>query len=814
MSAIEAPLRDVRAGYRVIRRSPLLSGAIIATLALGIGLDTGVFTLVNGMLFRARVERHPETFVQIGLDDVRPGAPPPAALPFASLADYRAYRARAASLSDIAAWSPARASVGLMSQDAAAVDMVPMLVTCNYFDVFGADAPLMGRLFRQEECAAPGAAAVVLIGEEVWRTRFGADPHIVGETIALNQRPFTVIGVMKSGYAGSLRAPIWVPYTMQAALASTDAFHDERARWLVMFGRLKPGVSRATARAELAVIAAQQDRLEYGRQTAVRLTNGSLIEEPAVQPLTFWIVPLVMGALSLVLLIACANVTMLLLSRAAARQHEMAVRVSLGASRGRLVRMLLTESLLLSVMAVPLSAWIAYEVPVVFKRTIPTLPFYPFQMDYAVFAYLAGLTTVAGVLAGLAPALESLKPSLSASLQGQDALAALTRWRTRDLLVALQVAMSLVLLAAGGLFVRAEYRMVHADPGFEMDRVLLVTPRLRVPPHTPATVAAFQRTVVDRLAEIPGVRAVAHASDTPLGDGESASPTVTVAAAEGTATTVRTASINVVSRDFFDALNIALIRGRLFEPGEVAGQLPPVILSESLARSLWSRDPIGEAVDVDGHRSRVIGVVRDTRSLLRDAGVPTVYAVPGPASVTNAILVRFDGDARAAATAVRAAVSALDADAVVEPRTLAALRDDAASRFMRLVLTVLFLALVAGVLAIIGIYAVVAFATSRRTKEIGIRVALGATRLDIIRLVMASGTRPILVGLAAGTGLALLAAQALMRVLANAPVPLEPRNPTTYAAVAAALAAAAVLAMLGPAWRAASTDPVGALRSN
>jgi len=232
------------------------------------------------------------------------------------------------------------------------------------------------------------------------------------------------------------------------------------------------------------VIAAQQDRLEYGRQTVVRLTNGSLIDEPAVRPLAFWIVPLVMGALSLVLLIACANVTMLLLSRAARAARD-AVRVSLGASRSRLLRMLLTESLLLSVMAVPLSAWLAYEVPVVFKRMIPTLPFYPFQMDYGVFAYLAGLTTVAGVLAGLAPALESLKPSLSASLQGHDTLAAVTRWRTRDILVALQVAMSLVLLAGGALFVRRGVPHGPRRSGFEMDRVLLVTPRLRVPPTRP-----------------------------------------------------------------------------------------------------------------------------------------------------------------------------------------------------------------------------------------------------------------------------------------------------------------------------------------
>lgn len=374
--------------------------------------------------------------------------------------------------------------------------------------------------------------------------------------------------------------------------------------------------------------------------------------------------------------------------------------------------------------------------------------------------------------------------------------------------------MSLVMLAGAALFVRAEYRLVHADPGFETEHVLLVVPRLRVPPQTPGTIAAFHRTLADRLRAIPAVRAVAHTSTLPIGDDETAAPAVIVRAAGETSDAGRMASANVVSPEFFDALSIPIVRGKLFDPRDAADSLPPVVVSETLARAVWpARDPVGERLDVGGRVAQVVGVARDIRSLTRGGGgVPTVYQPRAPESDASAIVIRFQGDAAAAAAAVRGVIAELDPDALAQPRTLAAIRDDVASRFMRLVANVVFLGLVAGVLAVIGIYAVVAFAMSRRTKEIGIRVALGATRADILRLVMASGMKPVVAGLAAGTVIALLAAQALMKVMANAPVPLEPRNPTTYAAVAFLLAGAAVAAMLGPAYRAASADPVDALR--
>jgi len=438
------------------------------------------------------------------------------------------------------------------------------------------------------------------------------------------------------------------------------------------------------------------------------------------------------------------------------------------------------------------------------------MPYYPFHFDAATFAYMAAITFLAGALAVVAPALESLKRSVSGALGRQDAPWP-GRWRTSDLLVAGQVAMSLVLLVAAGLFLRGQLALRSADPGHDPRQILLASPRLGVPPHTRESAAIFYRTLAERVRALAGVRAVSFASVPPLADVEGGLPKTAVTAAGPN--TRATAIVKSVTPDYFRTLGIALLRGRAAGEDDGSGAIVPVVVSETLARALLgSRDPLGELLEDSRRRTlQIVGVARDTESGFGGAGASVVYT-PRADGNGGAMLVRFSGDAAATARAVRQTIQALDHDAAVEPRTLASVRNDLAEAFLRLVEMVGVLGVVAIGLAAIGIYSVAAFAASRRIREMGIRIALGATRAEILALVLTAGARPIVAGLAVGLTLALVASVALQQVFAQAPIAIDLRDPATYAAAAALLTTLALAAMLGPARRAASADPMHALR--
>ena len=796
---------DLRFGVRLIRKHPGLSAATALTFTLGLGLDAGVFTVIDGMMFRPRVGHDPASFVEL-TEDVADANGRTAAAPLISLRDYNAF-AGAASLHDVAAWTPVHAAVGGAVNRA---EQVPILVTCNFFTAYGPDRPLLGRVFRSDDCDRSAAQPIVVIGEDLWRSTLTADPNVIGKPLLLNNRPFTIVGVMASGYAGQLRAPIWIPLTSaRLFFGGRDFFREPERPWLLgVVGRLQPGASRESAAAELAVIARQFDVATPNRRTTPHVTNGAMINEAVVQAAASWIVPLIMVAPSLVLLIACANVAVLLLSRSAARQHEIAIRISLGASRARMMRMLVAESGLLAAIAAPPSLAVAYSAPRLFRTLIPQLPYYPFAIDATVIAYVAGVALVAAIAASIAPALESLKKDVNAALHHHDALAGATGWHARDVLMAAQIGLSLVLLFAAGLFLHAEFRLLAANPGYELDRVMLVVPRVAVPPHTPASVKSLYQTFNERVCGIPGVRTVAYARIS-ADEGGGFSQTETIVASRTGVTA--TPAFTTVSSEYFRTLKIPVVAGTVFS--DDAASAKSVIVSESLARMLWpGHAPLGERARIGDTQVTVAGVVRDVRSASSGLGERTVYRSAEAMRAGDAFYVAFDGGETQTAQAIRDTITTLDADAAALPQTLGSIRRDQAAKFMPIVELVLGLGIVALALGVAGIYGVVAFSVGRRMREMGIRIALGARRVDIIRLVLSSGVAAISAGLGTGVGFALIGARTLERIFRNTPVRIDAWDPIVYPAVVVMLAVTAVVAMLGPARRAAAADPVHALR--
>jgi predicted permease len=531
------------------------------------------------------------------------------------------------------------------------------------------------------------------------------------------------------------------------------------------------------------------------------LTNGSVLEDPMLGRAATLIVLLTMSGLTLILAIACANVTVLLLSRAAARQREMAVRLSLGASRSQLVAMLLTETLLLAFMALPFGAYIAYQVPRIAKAMVPMLPYYNMRPNLAVFGYLVLITTVTGCVAGVAPAAESLRANLSSGALGRDTFHALgTRWGVRDLLIAGQVAMSLVLLVGAVLFARAEAAIRLQDAGIDVERTLVMPVRMAAPKVHAAA---------ERVRAIPGIRSVALAQASPL-DVEVMPTALLHRADEPDALERRPTAVNAVSPEYFEALQMPALRGRVLTRASANND---VVISQTLARGLGQADVIGQIVlDDSGRAFVVVGIVRDVQLLSEPAAM--MYRRRTDDEPGGVLLALAGGTPSVLAQRMREVLAQLDPSAVVQVRPLASAFEDLAARFSVLVTFVSFLGTVGIGLALIGVYGVVAFAVSRRTKEVGIRIALGATRAVIMRLLLSGGIAPVAVGLVVGVAVSTAAASLLGKVLAGAPVPIDVRDPKAFGFAALVLIATVAMAMSLPAWRASSSDPVSALRQD
>jgi predicted permease len=820
---------DVRFGLRTFRRNPTFTVVAIVTLALGIGVNAGIFTVLNGLLFRDLPAPDAHELVSIA-QTVEGGQFTVTNGPTTfTTSEYRAYRDRARTLSGLVAHSnPIETTLGGVAPQ----EIVGALVSCNYFTVLQ-NRPALGRALIAQDCEA-GADPVVVLGHGLWTTTFAADSGILGRTIELDRQRFTVVGVADPRtYGGSpMRTAFFAPFSAQPKLQpGRDLYADERARWLTLIGRRGAGAVLDQARAELRVITAQIDQQQPGRSTTLTVDRATpMTVPPMFRSAATGAALVLMAAFGLVLLIACANVANLLLARGTARSQEIGIRLSLGASRGRVIRQLLTESMLIAiaggVLGSVLALWsfqmlVALVVPNAVPPEIPALVLdLDFSPDIRVITFAMLLTLGTGLLFGLTPALYVSKPDLNVVIKQDVAGAGSSRrgGRLRGTLVSVQVALCMVLMIATGLLLRGLYATYTIEPGFVYRDVAYVSFGTD---YGPATV--INQSFMDQVAALPGVDGVAYAAQTPLGESMMGAG---VRLPTQSRTEMRYAEMDAVTPGYFAMLGLRIVNGRNFTQAEMANARlqtgareagprdtgpRPVIISEAAARSFWGTgDPIGRTLLQDDMRGdiamQVIGVAADAQLTSLGTIVPYIYQPIGGAGV---LLVRHRGDFGATASSILAIIRRLDP--TVAARVLPMETNVAYFRGLSGIVTGLGagLGVLALVLASVGIYGVVAFAVSRRYREIGIRMALGASARSVLATILRQAMRPVVVGAAIG----FVAAIGVSRILSGVLFGVSPADPIGLGGAALLVLAVALTAGVMAARPAIRPNATTALRS-
>jgi Acidobacterial duplicated orphan permease len=811
-------VQDLRYALRTLRRSPGFTLVAVLTLALGIGANTTIFSVVSAVLLRPPAEVHePDRLVSVYTSDYsgpRYGT--------SSYADYLDFLSGTTQLSGLAAFAPSPLN---FSTDGAASRVWGEEVTGNYFAVLGV-VPALGRTFADDGGSAPGSDPVAVLSYGMWQRAFGADSGVIGRKVQVNGYPFTVVGVAPPRFAGSMRgvqADIWVPYLMRGVLAPGDGGFTQRGdRGLFVMGRLAPGATLATAQASFDVIARRLhdaypsywgDVHEEARAITLLAERDARVI-PQLRGAVVSFLGLLMAVVGLVLLICCANVANLLLARAAGRRRDVAIRLALGASRGRLVRQLLTESALLALLGAVLGvllAKLAMGFLVAFKPPLPIPVALDLAVDRGVLAFTAVVAGVTGLIAGAAPTLKAARLDLVPALKGGTPDGSPRRWRPalRNVLVVGQVAVCVILLAMAGLLLRSLRAAQAVDLGFDPQGIALFSIELGSQGYTEARGAAFYDDLIGRVGSLPGVRAVSLAESVPLGLSYSRRG-VRVEGYQPRQGEDLEFGANIVAPGYFDVVRIPMARGRAFTVRDRAGSLPVVIVNESFADRFWpGEDPIGKRIG-DGEVLReVVGVARDSRvRSLNEGATPFFYLPYLQRYEPNMILeVRTAGDPAAVVPIVRREIAALDRDLPVQVQTM----EEALGLSLlpqRVGATLLGVFSVLGlVLASIGLYGVVAYAVTQRTRELGIRLALGAETRDIYRVVIRQGMSLMIVGVTIGIAVALL----LTRLVRGLLFGVSPADPLTLGVVVAILTVVALLASYVPARRATRVDPLVAL---
>jgi putative ABC transport system permease protein len=806
-------LADLRFGLRMLRKHPAFTAIAIITLAIGIGANTAIFSVVNAVLLKALPVSEPDRLVMVyeanlarGFNRVRvaPG-------------NYLSWKAQQSVFEEIGAFSAQ--SFTLAGNDGAEM-LEGARVSANIFDILRV-APGLGRAFTSEE-DRPGGERAVILSHGLWRRRFGGAQNVVGQSITLDDKPYAIVGVMPEGVGfPSSNIDIWAP----AALDAERGLDGMTGRMLLVIARLKPQATIEQARAEMGVITQGMAQANPNFNADLSANIVPLREEVV----SGWrrILLILFGVVACVLLISCANVANLLLARAATRTRETAIRVAVGASRLRIVRLLLMESLLLAGaggMVGLLIGWWGVDA-LVALNPFDQLRESGVGMDANVAWFTFALTFLTGLLFGLAPALKSSKPDLNESLKN-DGRGATAGAGLRSALVVSEIALSLVLLAGAGLLIRSFLRLQSVDSGFDPRNLLtlrLSLPEARYPEAQ--QVISFYQQLTERLGRLPGVESVAATHALPLSGMGGVRPFTVEGRPRQEPGKAPAAQYRIVSPGYFRTMKIALIRGRDFTKQDEAQAAGVVIINQSFQRRYFpDEDPVGKRITLGGYDDQlgeIVGVVGDVRhwwagteaepemywdnSQVWMARSPTLSRLRR--SLTLAL--RTDADPQSLIRDVRREVIALDkALPVTGVKTMEEQMGAsmAGKRFNTLLLS-LFAAL-ALILAVVGLYGVISYTVAERTREVGVRMALGAQTGDVLRLVIGRGMALTL----AGVGIGLLASFALTRLMKDMLFEVGPTDPLTFVAIAVLLTAAALTACYIPARRATKVDPMFALR--
>jgi len=819
---------DLRYAVRRLRASPGFTAAAVVTIALGVGVNTGIFSIFNGVALRELPAPDADELVSIHqiFDEAtrreRSRSGPVSAF---STSEYRFYSDRVQTLSGIVGYSPQTPATlgGEMPQQ-----VTGTLVTCNYFGVLR-QPPVLGPGFSGD-CDAEGAAPTVILGYDLWTTAFGADPAIVGREVLLNRLTFTVVGVAPDGMRGVDMVPVswFAPISTSPLLRSFGVlgeYGNDNWSWLTLIGRRAEDTTLDRVRAELGVVAAQIDQQQPPRETTLDIERASRLSRPDPELVAAGAV--VMTAFGLVLLIACANVANLLLARATRRTREIAVRVSLGATRARVVQQLLSESVLIALigglLGFVLAMWSSQSlVALSLEATEARQLAIEAVFDVRVLLFAFVVTLASGVLFGLAPAVRMSKPDLHTATKADAAGPGhLSGGRLQRVLLGAQVAVCMVLMISAGLLLRALYATQTVEPGFEHEDVAVASIDFTGAGYEAAQAAAFQRQLMDRIGSIPDVETVALARFTPLGRGGGGFPVRLPGQSQPVG--IR---FNLVSPDYFSLVGIPIVRGRTFAETEISGEPGAVIVTEATARRLWpDQNPIGQALmqgtaepqgtaDPPGGgipeapTYQVVGVAQDAQ--ITDIGdFPSDYLyLPAGQDAALRLLVRGGLDFAGTAAGIRSAAAELDPALIVRVDPLEANLDVWRSQAGFVSTLSLSLGALALVLASVGVYGVVAFAVHRRVREIGIRMALGANARSVLSLMLKRTLRPVVIGAAVG----IVVAAAVSRILSSVLFGVSPLDPIGMGGAAFFVVGVAVAAAVLAAWPATRSDPLVTLR--